>query len=204
MNAKDKIRLRIAQAAARIIVEEGVADYLLAKQKAAGRVGVAATRNLPRNEEIDTALEEYHRLYRADKQREHITRLRKLALEAMDFLRAFSPRLVGGVLEGSAGDFSPITLHLFPDSPEDVIRTLMDHGIPFSEKPASVPTDSGRTPAYSALCFVVDGVEIQSVLLPMELKQQRLSRKERHLPRGDTKTVAALIRQAETPPPGLD
>lgn len=204
MNAKDKIRLRIAQAAARIIVEEGVADYLLAKQKAAGRVGVAATRNLPRNEEIDTALEEYHRLYRADKQREHITRLRKLALEAMDFLRAFSPRLVGGVLEGSAGDFSPITLHLFPDSPEDVIRTLMDHGIPFSEKPASVPTDSGRAPAYSALCFVVDGVEIQSVLLPMELKQQRLSRKERHLPRGDTKTVAALIRQAETPPPGLD
>lgn len=194
---KDKTRLRIAQIAASIIAEQGIQNYLVAKQKAAARLGMVAIRNLPRNEEIDAALNEYHRLFRAQKQPQHIARLRKLALEAMNFLEAFSPRLVGGVLEGSAGEFSPITLHLFPDTPEDVMRKLMERGIPFVERSLPVPPiESGRGPNYSVLCFVVDGVEIQLALLPLEFKQQRWSRKDRNLPKGDTKNVEALLKQA--------
>jgi hypothetical protein len=198
MQTRDKIRLSIAQEAARIIAEEGIHDYLPAKQKAAARLGITEPRNLPRNEEIDLALKEYHRLYRADIQPQHIIRLRKLALEAMRFLKKFSPRLVGGVLEGSAGKFSPITLYLFPDSPEDVIRILIDGRIPFSEKSVSLSLGTNRSTSYPALCFLVDDVEVELVLLPAELRQQRLERKNRTAMRGDAEAVEALIRQSET------
>jgi hypothetical protein len=199
MSTKDRLRLRIAQEAARIMAEEGVHDYLPAKQKAAARLGIAASGNLPRNEDIDAALNEYHRLYRAHVQPQHIVRLRTLALEAMRFLREFSPRLVGSVLEGSAGEFSPITLHLFPEAPEDVIRKLMDGKIPFSEKSALLPTGSGRTTAYPALCFLVDGVEVHLVLVPIGLRQQRMARKDRSQAKGDENDVAELIRQCRAP-----
>lgn len=197
MHTKDRVKRRIAQEAARIIVEEGIHDYLPAKQKAAARLGISSTHSLPRNEEIDLALDEYHRIYRADVQPGHITRLRKLALEAMRFLKIFSPRLVGGVLEGYAGEFSPITLHLFPEAPEDVMRALLDGKIPFSQTTVSLPGNAGRMVDYPALSFLVDGVEVNLVLLPMELKQQRLVRKERGLSRGDLEAVEALVRRSE-------
>lgn len=202
MHVRDKLKLRIAQEAARIIVEEGIHDYFPAKQKAAARLGVASTHGLPRNEEIDQALDEYHRIYRADVQPGHIVRLRKLALEAMRFLKAFSPRLVGGVLEGYAGEFSPITLHLFPEAPEDVIRALLDGRIPFSQTTLALPgSNASRMVDYPALSFLVDGVEVQLVLLPMELKQQRLVRKERGLARGGLDAVEALVRRSEMSAP---
>ncbi|SMF94149.1 hypothetical protein SAMN02949497_1456 [Methylomagnum ishizawai] len=191
MRPKDRLRLRIAQEAARIMAEEGIHDRLPAKQKAAARLGIADARLLPRNEEIDEALEEYHRLYRADVQKPHIARLRRLALEAMRFLQDFAPRLVGGVLEGTAGEFSPVTLHLFPDAPEDVLRKLMDRGIPFEEKTASLPGGGKRTADYPALRFRVDGVEVELALLPPELKARA---REKHTPKGDLAAVEALVR----------
>ncbi|MGZ8215707.1 hypothetical protein [Methylomagnum sp.] len=201
MHVRDKLKLRIAQEAARIIAEEGIHDYLPAKQKAAARLGIASTHSLPRNEEIEQALDEYHRIYRADVQPRHIVRLRKLALEAMRFLKRFSPRLVGGVLEGYAGEFSPITLHLFPEAPEDVMRALMDGRIPFSQTSASLPGNANRMTDYPALSFFADGVAVELVLLPTELKQQRLARKERGLSRGDLEAVEALVRRSEMAAP---
>lgn len=197
MSPADKARRRIAQEAARIIAEEGVQDYLPAKQKAAARLGLPASRNLPRNEEIDTSLEEYHRLYRAHIQPKHITRLRRLALEAMRFLSDFAPRLVGGVLDGSAGEFSPITLHLFPVTPEDVIGKLMDNHIPFTEKSGSLPLGRGRIEPCPALSFLVDGVTVDLILLPGEYRQHRSSRRDRNDLKGDEEDVMALIRQSE-------
>lgn len=193
MNTKDRTRRLIAQEAARLMAEEGFHEYLPAKTKAAARLGVTDVRRLPRNEEIDAALEEYHRLYRAEVQPRHIVRLRKLALEAMRFLKAFEPRLVGGVLDGSAGEFSPITLHLFPDAPEEVMHRLMDAKIPFTEKSVTLPNGLNRSAIYPGLSFWVDGVAIDLVLLPVELKQQRWVRKDKNLPRGDAEDVEALI-----------
>jgi hypothetical protein len=194
---KDRVRVRIAQEAARLMIEEGIREYRPAKQKAAARLGLAASKNLPRNEEIDQALEEYHRLYRAHVQPQHITRLRRLALEAMRFLRLFSPRLVGGVLDGSAGPFSPIVLHLFPEAPEEVIRKLLESGIPHTEQSVSLSVGSPRPVAFPALCFWVDGVEVQLVLLPAGSKPHRWLRKDKTAPKGDLEQVETLVRQAD-------
>lgn len=130
-------RIQLAQESAKIIIEEGVNDYSLAKKKAAQRLGLDDKENLPGNEEIDQALQEYHRIFRFQEQPEFIRKLRETALEIMEHLQSFAPRLVGSVLDGTAGAHSPILLHLFPETPEEVLIQLLQEGRPYKERPFS-------------------------------------------------------------------
>jgi hypothetical protein len=194
MVLKDRIRLRIAQEAARIMVEDGIHSHWAAMRKAAARLGVERTRNLPRIEEVDAALIDYHKLYRPSAQAQHIARLRKLALEAMRFLEAFSPLLVGAVWEGSAGKFSPVTLHLFPDAPEDVIGKLLDAGIPFEEKSHVGGVGVDRSAELPALFFYVDGTPMELLLFPPDMKGRSLKKKAGRLPGWSLKELSDMIR----------
>ncbi|HKJ08800.1 MAG TPA: hypothetical protein VKA76_06930 [Gammaproteobacteria bacterium] len=126
-----QMRQRIAQEAARVMVEEGVRDYYAAKRKAAAHLGARETQNMPRNVEIEEALQQYQRLFQSDSQPEYLRSLRLAAREAMQFLSRFEPRLVGAVLSGSAGQYSDVDLHLFADTPEEVALFLMQSDIPF-------------------------------------------------------------------------
>ncbi len=127
--------IRIAQLSARIIVEEGIDDYAVAKRKASERLGLDWRKFLPTDERVTAALQEYHRIFRYQKQDEFIHQLRKTAFRAMEFLEHFSPRLVGTVLEGTAGEHNPIILNLYPDTPEEVVLKLADAEIRFCEAP---------------------------------------------------------------------
>ncbi len=127
----DRMRQRLTIEAARIMAEEGVGDYAAAKRKAAERLGAPDTRNLPANREIQAALEEYQRLFYGDEQLVRIRKLRARALEAMEFLAQFQPRLVGSVLNGTAGPHSDVNLHVFAETPEEVVLFLLEHRIPF-------------------------------------------------------------------------
>ena len=96
------MRQRLAQQAAQILVENGTTDYYAAKRKAALHLGAVDTRNMPSNSEIDQALREYQRIFRADTQPQQLQRLRQVAIQAMLFFTDFKPRLVGSVLDGTA------------------------------------------------------------------------------------------------------
>ncbi|MDZ7811189.1 MAG: hypothetical protein U5L11_15530 [Arhodomonas sp.] len=125
------MRERLTQEAARIMVEQGIRDFHLAKRKAAERLGAPDTRNLPQNREIQTAVQDYQRLFGGRAQRNRLRALREAALEAMQFFRRFEPRLVGEVLDGTAGAYSAVHLHVFADTPEELVLFLMEHDIPF-------------------------------------------------------------------------
>lgn len=130
----ERIQSLIAQEAARLMIEEGIESHHRAKLKAAERLGLQeARRRLPKDEAVDSARQEYLRLFGQDSGARHIETLRLLALEIMDKLETYSPRLVGSVAEGTAGRHSPIVLHVFPETPEDVIKTLIDLRIPYRE-----------------------------------------------------------------------
>ena len=58
----DLLRQAVADEAARIMNEQGVDDFLLAKRKAAERLGVTDASILPRNTEIEAAMMAHHRL----------------------------------------------------------------------------------------------------------------------------------------------
>jgi len=120
------MRQQLAQEAARLIAEEAIKDFHIAKHKAAERLHAPHTHNLPRNDEIRAALNQYQRIFKADTQPQQLQQLRQISLKVMDFFKQFEPRLVGPVLDGSATEFSEIDLHLFVDSVEEITLFLLD------------------------------------------------------------------------------
>jgi hypothetical protein len=125
------MRTRIAATAARIMAEDGVDDFALAKRKAARQLGASDTHSLPGNDEIEVELRAYQSLYQGDEQRERIRTLRALALDAMRTLAAFRPYLAGPVLKGTAGRYADIELQLFTDDHKAVELFLLNRDLPY-------------------------------------------------------------------------
>jgi len=193
MAEKNRIRQRIAQECGRIIAEEGLTDYMAAKQKAVQRLRLQWNGPLPRNEEIDDALAEYHRLYRPAVQTLHIKRLRAVAVDLMQFLHDFSPRLVGTVLNGNAGPFCPITLHLFAQAPEDVLITLMNGQIPFTEQSHEIVSRNGSATHYPAVHFIFADTNIILKLFPLDLLHSMPKKNGKEITSAPLPAVRSLI-----------
>ncbi len=140
-----RMRKQLAQEAARLIADEGIKDFHLAKHKAAERLHAPQTHNLPRNDEIQLALNQYQRIFKADTQPKQLQHLRQTALNAMRFFKQFEPRLVGAVLDGTANEFSEIELHLFADSTKELALFLLDAKITFEQYSQNVSMPNGET-----------------------------------------------------------
>ena len=125
------MRAQIAAAAARLMAEDGIDDFALAKRKAARRLGAADTESLPANAEIEEALRAYRALYQADEHPELVLELRRAALQAMRALERFNPYLTGPVLTGNAGPYAEIELQLYPDSAKEIELFLLERNIAF-------------------------------------------------------------------------
>ena len=125
-------RARIAAAAARIMAEDGIDDFALAKRKAARQLGASEREGLPANEEVEAELRAYLALYQADEHPERIAEMRAVALDAMLALERFHPYLTGPVLEGIAGPYAEIELQLFPESAKEVEIFLLERRIAYS------------------------------------------------------------------------
>lgn len=128
---QQNLRQQIAAAAARIMAEDGIDDFALAKRKAARQLGLDEAHSLPRNDEVEEQLRTYQALYQGEDQQEYLAELRELALELMQELADFRPYLVGPVLKGTAGQHSDIDLQLFTDDPKAVEFFLINRRIPY-------------------------------------------------------------------------
>jgi hypothetical protein len=124
------MRIRIAQAAARLIAEDGGLDLGLAKRKAARQLGAPDSHSLPSNDEVEQALADYQGLFVSD-HAGHLRALREQALEVMQVLAEFNPVLVGGVATGRASEQANIEIDLFLDSTKDFEMFLLNHDIEF-------------------------------------------------------------------------
>ncbi|GMR16756.1 MAG: hypothetical protein BMS9Abin31_1129 [Gammaproteobacteria bacterium] len=169
------MRQRLAQKTAQILLDSGSRDFHAAKQKAAQQLGATDTKSLPNNSEIESALSEYQRIFRATSQPEHLSRLREIAIEAMQFLSSFNPRLVGSVLSGTADEHSVICIHLFADTVESVGFYLQDNKIPnnLAERRLKIALDQYQN--YSTYEFDVDKNRLELVVFLPKQKQIPLS-----------------------------
>ncbi len=169
-------RLSIAELAARLIAEEGIASYQLAKQKAAERLGMKGRQHWPDNREIEAVLSQYQQLFQGQTQAQYLHAKRKIALAAMRFLTPFSPRLVGPVLSGTACEHTGITLHVFTDTLEDIALVLSEHGIPYElgeRRLRQSPATLTRYPCYQ---FMAGEVPVELVVFtPKEIHHPPLS-----------------------------
>jgi len=163
-------RRRFAYEAARIMVEEDSPNFERARRKAAARLGVTDKRSWPDNAEIHEMLLEQRRLFDAVRARD-LNTLRACALAAMTTLRAFAPRLVGAALAGTATLSQGVRLHLFADTPEEVLRTLFDRGIPWSEHEECLRYADGTRRNHPALRFVAGDIPVELMLLPLQARR---------------------------------
>ncbi len=165
----ENLRRALAQEAARIMAEHGIRDFLVAKRKAAERFGVTdGSAILPKNTEIESALAEYQRLFGGDSHVETLHGQRQAALHAMQYLREFDPRLVGGVLSGTATEHSDIQLHLFADYAEAVTMKLVDQGIPHEVTEKRVKMNAERVLACPAVLFEMDDQAVEATVFPTD------------------------------------
>lgn len=141
------------------MAEEGVQDYAYAKQKAARQAGLADAQALPDNREIEAALREYQGLYQSENQPAELRRLREVAVKVMREFAPFRPLLVGAVLNGTANQFSEVTLQLFADDPKSLALFLVNRRRRFeqAEKRVRVGDDWADVPQFF---LEVDGVPV--------------------------------------------
>jgi hypothetical protein len=164
----DLLRQAVAEEAARIMREQGVDDFRLAKRKAADRLGVTDASILPRNTEIEAALVAHQRLFAADRHEADLAAMRRSALEAMRLMSDFQPRLVGPVLTGTASAHSEINLHLFTESPEAVSIRLEERGVPHEVLERRLRYERDRVVTYPALRFVAGRQTVDAVVFPLD------------------------------------
>lgn len=153
----DRIRSLVVQECARIMAEEGVKDFKLAKRKAGDRLGLQSRTAMPSNIEIEQALIDYQRLFQAE-ELEQLHELRAAAVEVMEFLAPFRPCLVGPVLRGIVSPVPEVHLHVFADTTEEVILFLMDNDIRFETSERRLRVGGDRYEFYPVLSFSVDGL----------------------------------------------
>ena len=124
--------LTLAQAAARLVVDDGL-EYGAAKRKAAREMERRGGRRseLPSNEAVEDEVREYLALFEADTQPGELDTLRRLALNWMQRLAEFRPHLPGAVWRGTATRRSAIQIELYCDDPKAAEIGLLDRHIRF-------------------------------------------------------------------------
>jgi hypothetical protein len=164
----DRSRRVLAQEAARIIVEQGIDDFRIAKLKAAERLGMSGRGALPGNTEIESAVAEHLKLFGREHHVNLLRTLREAALAAMELLSAFTPRLVGPVLNGTANANSPINLHVFADNAELVAMQLQECAVAYRPFERRLKSRRNQTETFAAFRFIQNESSIEATVFPVD------------------------------------
>ena len=167
-NGDERARHILAQEAARIIVDQGIEDYRLAKLKAAERLGMRGRGSLPGNAEIEKAVSEHLQLFGRELHVDLLRVLRRAALSAMEVLAPFTPRLVGPVLHGTASANSPVNLHVFADNAELVAFRLQESFVPYRPFERRLKSCRDRVESFSAFRFAQGESDIEATVFPFD------------------------------------
>ncbi|RJS94306.1 hypothetical protein [Salinisphaera sp. Q1T1-3] len=192
-------RQQLAQIAARLMAEQGIRDFRVAKHKAAHQMGIDVRHSiLPKNSEIEQALAAHQRLFAAEEQPAELEAMRREALSAMRLLDAFRPRLVGDVLSGLANAHSDIQLHVFAEHSETFDLFLDRQGIPFEIVERRYRFAEGYR-FYPAFRFVAGSHRFEATLFPENAIREapRSLVDGAPMARANAERVARLVTDAE-------
>ena len=199
----------LAQAAARLVVEEGL-EYGAAKRRAgqqSGRTRAGGRGDWPRSVDVEDAVREYLAIYCADTQPAELRALRNLALRWMARLADFRPHLSGAVWRGTATRLSDVHLDLYCDDPKGMEIALINQGIDYESgiEPSSHPGHRGEP--VNVLSLAEYAVEIgETVALHLAVRDfedlrgaLKLDARGRSW-RGDATALRRLLDASDTAP----
>lgn len=184
------LRAQFASTAARLMAEDGISDYALAKKKAAQQLGLAENTPPPDDSEVETELRLYQLLFQGERG-EHLRALRQAALTLMQVLADFRPYLTGSVLDGTAGEFAEINIQLFADSAKEVEIFLLNRGIEFEH------TEPRTDKAEAVLVVPTAVADANLIIYPPHV--ERISLKSRDGRPKERAKIETLIKMLSKP-----
>jgi len=149
-------RRAIAAQAARLMAEDGIADFGAAKRKAARHLGYSDKDALPSNDEVEAELRTYQSLFQRDEQRERLKAMRTVALDVMRRWEKYHPHLTGPAWNGTASREGVVDIELFVDDEKTIQIQLLGLGIPF-ETAERAHFNQALTRHITALTVEYDG-----------------------------------------------
>lgn len=154
----------LAAEAARLYVEEALTDYGAAKRRAAERLGVSGRGGLPDNARVEAEILAYQRLFGGAAYVARLQAMRRTAVQAMQLLAAFAPRLTGATVSGAISAANRVQLHAFPDKPELVDVFLADRGFKITESERDYRYGNGRVESVPVVGFMAEAVGVDVAL----------------------------------------
>lgn len=144
MKGNPYLRRRVAREAALLLYTLQEKEFKQAKEKAARTLGLKI---LPSNFEVAEELDRIADEYEGEERWFRLIRMRKEALEIMELLSAFHPKLIGSVWRGTVNRNSDIDIDVFSQDWRPVIEVINKSGLKIlsMEITPSEKDGSGRT-----------------------------------------------------------
>lgn len=168
MSYGEDLRSEIAREAARLMCEQGVKDFALAKSKATESLTGGTRAPVPSNAEIAESVRDYLEVMDGAAWASRLRGLREIAIKAMQLTSEFSPRAVGAVVNGLATPRSSVVLHVFSPFDEALDFFLGDRNIPFDDEERRVLHPSGRELRRPSCLFLADETEVELVIFGLD------------------------------------
>jgi hypothetical protein len=151
--------------------------------------------SLPGNSEIEQAVADYQQLFLGETHWSLLETMRRAALAAMELLDAFTPRVTGPVLHGTAGVHSAVDLHVFSDSVEQVAFCLVDGGVSYRPFDRRLKSRRGRSESYAGLRFMLMETPIEATVFPFDgIRQAPISPVDgRPMRRADARALREML-----------
>lgn len=168
---RDRDRAEVAEEAAALLYYGFVEDYKSAKETACSSLGIKA---LPSNFDVAVKLDELADRIEGNQRRELLIDLRKKALQIMDELETFNPKLVGSVWRGTPRKGSDIDITVYSEEPEAVANFLRnEYGSVRAEYMSK--TSEGATARYLHIYLNSPKYEVEIVVRsPEEMDERRI------------------------------
>lgn len=153
------------------MVENGIRDFSRAKQKAGDRLNIPDGPFWPSNSEIENAILQRRKLFTETENKTLLHEGLEIAVELMNQLREFTPKLAGALLTGYATARTPVEIYLRADHADEVLAVLTELDIPAEafEKRLRIGKSLRFVPGFR---FVTDILPVEIIVLPHGSRSQ--------------------------------
>lgn len=165
LSSTSSLRKIVAREAALLLYTLQEKEFKQAKERAAKTLGV---RILPTNLEVAEELDSIADEYEGNSRWERLIRMRREALEIMEMLKDFHPRLVGSVWRGTINKNSDIDIIVFSDNKEPIMMALAKKNLRMTRVEITPTVKDGSGEATHIFLNLPSGDEVELIIRRLE------------------------------------
>ncbi|MBZ0188679.1 MAG: hypothetical protein K8F91_20705 [Candidatus Obscuribacterales bacterium] len=159
---------RVAEEAARLMIDGIETEYLQAKERAVLMLGLSSQTRLPSNRKVRECIAQLTRLsLGADEVERRLNLMREIACRIMAVIDDYDPHLIGSTLSGDIRDNSDVDLHAYCDEHDLLVELLFDEGF------ESVETEvvENQKGSFTHLRWMEENIPVEITVYPWSWKE---------------------------------